>query len=292
VAVFIPMLKKLGSPVAAAWLAVPLLLGGCAAQPPKHQSIPTDDAREPIVIGQSFFMTSAVLKENRRITVYLPTDYAQNAQRYPVLYLLDGGIAEDFHHITGIVQVSVSNGLMDPIIVIGIENTERRRDMTGPTENPEDLKIAPHVGASALFRSFIKDELIPRIERDYRGNGTRTLMGESLAGLFVVETFFAEPALFQRYIAVSPSLWWNYGALLKQAPGNLAKLPLQNQILYLTAGNQEDNSKVTENLVETLRLANRSGLTWYYEPLPEEAHATMLHAGALRVLRKFFPATH
>lgn len=267
-----------------------LLFSGCAPVPrPETPRAQSPDDMEPIVIGQSFVMPSAIMGEKRRITVYLPADYSKNSARYPVLYLLDGGIQEDFHHLTGIVQVSVANGLMDPIIVIGIENTERRRDMTGPTKNAEDKKIAPRVGESARFRSFLKDELIPRVERDFRTNGERTLIGESLAGLFVVETFFTTPTVFTRYIAVSPSLWWNDNALVNQAPEQLPKLPLEGKTLYLTVGGIEDNTKVTSQLADTLRATNPQGLTWYYEPLPEEAHATMLHAGALRALRKFFP---
>lgn len=268
-------------------LALVMFATSCATQTPAQR---TTEQIEPIVIGHSFVMDSAVLAEKRRIAVYLPADYAETKQRYPILYLLDGGAKEDFHHITGIVQVSVANGLMDPVIIIGIENTERRRDMTGPTEDPEDKKIAPRVGGSARFRQFLKDELVPRIEKDFRGNGERTLLGESLAGLFVVETFFEEPGLFQRYISVSPSLWWNDDFLLDKAPERLKTLPLQGKTLYLTVGGKEDNTKETNTLAESIRVASPSGLTWYYEPLPDEVHATMLHAGALKALRKFFAA--
>lgn len=262
---------------------------GCVAKPPPAPR-DTSGQMEPIRIGYSFAMDSAVMGEKRRITVYLPPDYADTKRRYPVLYLLDGGVQEDFHHITGIVQVSVANGLMAPILVIGIENTERRRDMTGPTENPEDKAIALRVGKSAAFRSFLKNELIPRIEQDFRGNGDRTLMGESLAGLFVVETFFDEPDMFQRYIAVSPSLWWNNGFLVRKASERLPSMQVQNKTFYLTVGGVDDNTKETEQLAKVFRQAAPAGLSWHYEPLPEEAHATMLHAGALRALRKFFPA--
>jgi predicted alpha/beta superfamily hydrolase len=268
-------------------LCAVILVTGCAAPPRPPQSA---RQTESIVIGQSFWMDSAVLGEKRRITAYLPENYADSGQRYPVLYLLDGGAQEDFHHITGIVQVSVANGLMAPIIVIGIENTERRRDMTGPTENPEDKKAAPRVGGSAPFRKFLKDELVPRIEREFLSNGERTLLGESLAGLFVVETFFADPGLFHRYISVSPSLWWNNGMLLGQAEGRLKTLPVQGKTFYLTVGGHDDNTKETAQLGETLRVAAPPGLTWYYELLPDETHPTILHAGALKALRTFFPA--
>ncbi|HRI67964.1 MAG TPA: alpha/beta hydrolase-fold protein [Polyangium sp.] len=275
-------------------LGTTLLFPACTVPPPPAQTGKVQQnqpAREDIVIGESFTVDSKVLAEKRRLTVYLPQNYDQEpTRRYPVLYLLDGGIKEDFHHITGIVQVSVSNGLMDPILVIGIENIDRRHDVTPPTENPEDKKSAPRAGGSQKFRAFLKDEVFPLVERDFRGNGERTLIGESLAGLFVMETFLEDPSLFQRYISVSPSLWWNDEFLLKHAAERLKTLPLQGRTLYLTVGDLRDNKAVTDKLADMLRQTAPPGLTWYYEPLPDEEHATMLHAGALRALRKFFPA--
>ncbi|MDI1481058.1 alpha/beta hydrolase-fold protein [Polyangium sp. y55x31] len=265
-----------------------LTLVGCAARGPEPSHAPAPPDADAIVIGRSFVMDSAALGEKRRITVYLPPDYAESRERYPVMYLLDGGAAEDFHHITGIVQVSVANEIMRPVIVIGIENTERRRDLTGPTENEKDKAIAPRVGGSARFRAFLKDELVPRIEREYRSNGERGLMGESLAGLFVLETFFEDPALFGTYIAVSPSLWWNDGFLLAQAEPRLKMLSAQGKTLYLTVGGVEDNTEQTERMAGILRRHAPPGLIWHYVPLPAEGHGTVYHPGALNALRLLY----
>ena len=180
----------------AASFALGLALTGCAArcpEPPACAEAPAPS--DSIVIGRSFIMDSAELREKRRITVYLPPGYAESTQGYPVVYLLDGGAEEDFHHVTGIVQVSVMNQIMEPVIVIGIENTERRRDLTGPTENAKDKTIAPRVGGSAAFRAFLRKELVPRVERDFRVNGQRAILGESLAGLFIVEQFLEDRRL-------------------------------------------------------------------------------------------------
>ncbi len=111
----------------------------------------------------------------------------------------DGGMAEDFLHVAGLVQVSVGNGTMRPFLLVGIENTERRRDMTGSTENEEDKKIAPRVGGSAAFRRFLREELMPQVKERYRTTEETAIVGESLAGLFVVETFLLEPDLFDIY---------------------------------------------------------------------------------------------
>ena len=156
-------------------------------------------AATPLVIGETFQMPSQVLQEDRRINVYLPAGYAeQSDKRYPVMFMPDGGLAEDFLHIAGLLQISALNGTMRPFILIGIENTERRRDLTGPTVIDADREIAPRVGGSSNFRSFLRDELIPRVAATYRTTNERVLIGESLAGLFVIETLLLEPELFDK----------------------------------------------------------------------------------------------
>src|SRR5262249_54445688 len=150
----------------------------------------------PLVIGETFTIDSRILGELRRINVYFPPGYAETPRaRFPVLYMPDGGMAEDFLHVAGLVQVSVGNGTMRPFLLVGIENTQRRRDLTGPTENANDKKIAPRVGGAKAFRAFIRQELMPRVKARYRTSKETAIVGESLAGLFVVETFLLEPGL-------------------------------------------------------------------------------------------------
>ncbi len=114
-------------------------------------------ASQPLSIGETFTLDSKVMGEIRRINVYLPAGYREHADmKVPVLYMLDGGIAEDFLHIAGLMQVSMANGTMRPFLLVGIENIQRRRDMTGPTEVASDRNIAPVVGGAATFRAFIR----------------------------------------------------------------------------------------------------------------------------------------
>ena len=191
---------------------------GAAAQSKLAASLPA-----PLRIGQTFTIRSRVLGETRRINVYLPAVYADSPSvRLPVLYMPDGGIKEDFLHVAGLVQVSAGNGTMRPFILVGIENTQRRRDLTGPTTVHDDSTIAPVVGGSAAFRRFIRTELMPLIRSRYRTTGETAIVGESLAGLFVVETFLREPDLFDTYIAFDPSLWWNDAKLVDEAGPRLA----------------------------------------------------------------------
>src|SRR5262245_1810096 len=201
--------------------------------------------------------------------------------------MLDGGMKEDFLHIAGLVQVSTGNGTMRPFVLVGIENTERRRDLTGPTENAEDRKIAPRVGGSAVFRRFVRDELFPEVKRRYRTTDERAIVGESLAGLFVVETFFVEPDLFDTYIAFDPSLWWNDGTLVASAAERLRARPSLAKTLYF-AGSSEERTPDCRSLAEILKTAAPPGLKWHYEPMPEELHSTIYHPAALRAFRAVF----
>ncbi len=109
--------------------------------------------------------------------------------------------------------------------MVGIENTQRRRDLTGPTNVKEDKEIAPVVGGSEQFRAFINDELFTEINKRYKTSNKKGIIGESLAGLFVTETFFLKPSLFDFYIAFDPSLWWNNESLIKRANNYLKSFP-------------------------------------------------------------------
>jgi hypothetical protein len=240
----------------------------------------------PLTIGETFTIASKVLGETRRINVYLPPGYAESpALRVPVLYMPDGGLAEDFLHVAGLVQVSVGNRTMRPFLLVGIENTERRRDMTGPTENEEDKKIAPRVGGSAAFRRFLREELMPTVKARYRTTQETAIVGESLAGLFVVETFLLEPDLFDTYLAFDPSLWWNREKLVREAGERLRARPQLAKTLWLASSDEKGIIEPLQRFVEILGKEAPAGVHWHYEKMPEETHATIYHPAALKAFR-------
>ena len=177
---------------------------------------------------------------------------------------------------------------MRPFLLVGIENTERRRDMTGPTDDPEDRKIAPRVGGSAAFRAFIGAELMPAIRARYRVTAESAIVGESLAGLFVVETFFLEPDLFDTYIAFDPSLLWNHETLVKGAAERLKSYTGKRKTLYFASSDYPGLYEPTARLAAILEKAAPSGLAWHYEPMPAEQHSTIYHPAALAAFRLLF----
>lgn len=243
----------------------------------------------PIAIGETFTLPSATLKETRRINVYLPPAYAEGSgTRLPVLYMPDGGMAEDFLHVAGLVQVLTGNGTMRPFILAGIENTERRRDMTGPTEDPEDKKIALRVGGSQAFRTFIRRELMPAIRARYRTTAETAIVGESLAGLFVVETFLKEPDLFDTYIAFDPSLWWNKEGLVNGAAADLKSGRERRRTLYVATSSEGDVGGATTRFAGIVTSDGGPLVTSRYVTSSTELHSTIYHPAALAAFRVLF----
>jgi predicted alpha/beta superfamily hydrolase len=225
---------------------------------------------------------SRALGEARPINVYTPPQYRASpggaAEPFPVLYMPDGGLDEDFPHVVRMVDSLIARGVIRPVIVVGVPNTERRRDLTGPTRVKSDSAIAPRVGGSGAFRRFLREELMPEVERRYRTTHERGIIGESLAGLFIVETFLMEPTLFTHYIALDPSLWWNAGSLLNSAGQRLAGFDHDSRTLYLASSREPSTAVGSARLDSLLRAAPPLGLRWTYRPRPDLEHATIFRA--------------
>ena len=264
-------------------LALGILFLLCATPAARAQNA------SPLTIGETFTIESKVMGETRRINVYAPPGYAESPEmRLPVLYMPDGGVGEDFLHVAGLVQVLVGNGTMRPFLLVGIENTERRRDMTGPTKAARDRAIAPRVGGSHAFRRFIRTELMPQVKSRYRTTDETAIVGESLAGLFVVETLFVEPDLFDSYIAFDPSLWWNGREPVTRAGERLRRGSMAGKTLYFASSDEKEIADDAAMLEEALERSPTSGLRWHHERMPEEQHSTIYHPAALRAFRALF----
>jgi predicted alpha/beta superfamily hydrolase len=260
------------------WLVLAAI--GCGSVPAQQQS--------RAAIGDTLTLESKILGEKRTINVYLPPDYAKSTDRYPVLYMPDGGMAEDFPHVVGSVDVSIKNAVIRPIIVVGVENTERRRDLPGPTVVDEERQAAPHAGGNEKFRSFLRDELKPFITARYRTTAESALIGESLAGLFVLDTFVNEPTLFDGYISADPSVWWNEQDLVRHAHAKLAWWNAGPKQLYIATADYEETQQAVAILLAALRSYAPPGVVWRYEPMPEEHHNTIYPTAALHGIRMVF----
>lgn len=277
------MIASLVRLMAPAFMLIGLFAAPAAAQ----------DEGEPLVIGRTYTIPSKVLGMDRRITVRLPAGYdAEPERRFPVVYVIDGGPEQDFPHIAGLVQSSDVNATFAPLILVGVETVQRRHEITPPATDVAayEAELGAKPGGSADFRRFLGEEVMPWVDARYRTSGQDAVMGESLAGLFVVETLFEAPGLFDDYIAVSPSLWWEEMKYGVEAPAYLAKLDAAPRRLYLTLADEGfRHQEGVERLVLALQQAAPRGLQWLYVSKGEsETHASIYHGAALDAFRAFY----
>jgi hypothetical protein len=173
-------------------------------------------------------------------------------------------------------------------IIVGIANVDRRRDFTFPTSIEKDKKAYPTTGSSTRFISFLEKELQPYIQNKYKTNKIKTIIGQSLGGLLATEILLKKPFLFDNYIIVSPSLWWNNESLLTAAPGLLNKPAVKNIHVIISVGAEgkemEDDAK---RLSEILRSSGTASVNFLY--LPKENHLTILHNSVYKSFELLYP---
>lgn len=241
-----------------------------------------------LMVSDSFIINSKVVNESRKINVWTPPAYAQSLDSFTVIYLLDGGLKEDFPHIIETIAQLVENKEIPPVVVVGIENTFRRRDMTGYTDVDSDKKIAPEVGGSGNFRMFIEKELFFEIKNRYKVSNKKAILGESLAGLFIIETFLVRPTLFDYYIAMDPSLWWNDHFLVKNSEINFPNSLPQKIKLWFAGSNEKIISDHTKELSSVLKKKKIKNLKWMYSNQPKEEHSSIYKATKEQALKWTF----
>jgi len=241
--------------------------------------------QDPIPEHETFKIESKQVGETRIMNVWTPPMYENGNDSYPVLYMPDGGIKEDFPHIANTIAKLIKEKSIPPIILVGIENTKRGRDLTGFSKVKEDEKYCPLTDGANNFRKFITKELFAEIEKKYRVTNKKGIIGESLAGLFVMETFLQKPESFDFYIAFDPSLWWNNHYLVENSNNLLDKFPDKEIKLWFAGSSAEDISQYTNELAEILENNTPSKLRWKYSNEPNEKHNTIFRATKEKALK-------
>ncbi len=239
-------------------------------------------------IGDKVEIKSKILNENRTLNIYLPNGYSKNTtKKYPVIYLLDGSIDEDFIHIAGIVQFGSFSwiNMIPETIVVGISNVDRKRDFTFPTTIERDKKDFPTAGKSENFINFIENELQPFVDSNYNTNNTKTIIGQSLGGLLATEILLKKPHLFDNYIIISPSLWWNNESLLKIKP----KEYKTKKSIYIAVGKEgEVMERTAKELYEKLNIEKTKNTILFYEFFEKQNHGDALHLAVYDAFEKIF----
>ncbi|MCW3169764.1 alpha/beta hydrolase-fold protein [Chryseobacterium sp. 09-1422] len=244
---------------------------------------------KPLTIGEIRTLKSEILKEERTLNIYLPQNF-DKTKSYPIIYLLDGSMNEDFIHVAGLVQFFNQMYAMPETIVVGIGNVDRKRDFTFHTDLKDLQKEYPTTGHSDKFIGFLEKELKPYIENQFKTTDTY-LFGQSLGALLATEILLKKPEMFNNYFIISPSLWWDDESLLKQAPQLLAKIKDTNKFVYISVGKGEHKVMVkdAEDFYTVLQNSNKKNWTVEYKMMETDIHATILHRSLYEGLVKLFP---
>ncbi|MDC9723789.1 MAG: alpha/beta hydrolase-fold protein [Urechidicola sp.] len=252
------------------------------------QNIPITKSSTPLTIGKTVEIYSTILNEDRVLNIYLPHGYFKDSlKEYPVIFLLDGSIDEDFIHIAGVVQFGSFSwiNMLPESIVVGISNIDRKRDFTFHTNDKGYTKEFPTTGHSAPFIEFIEKELQPFIKSNYKTNNIKTLIGQSLGGLLATEILFKKPDLFDNYIIVSPSLWWDNESLLDYTPANYKT----EKSIYVAVGKEgEIMEREAKALYDKLKPLNTKNSKVYYQFFEKQNHADALHLAVYDAFEKLF----
>ncbi len=274
----------------------------CACKSIKQEHAASTGKSNVLVLGVTDTLHSVILNETRRINVYLPEGYSpDSAEKYPVIYLLDGGADEDFIHIAGIVRFNTQPWIdrFPKSIVVGIENANRKRDFTFAVPNLDFVdRIGfkqsqfPAYGGSANFISFLEKELQPFIEKKYRTNQSKTIIGESFGGLLATEILLKHRNLFNTYIIITPSLWWGAESLLAEAPALLKEKSKEDIRVFIGACSKDEDKIMYDDAValsQVLKQEVNKKIIVLYDYIPDETHATVLHQAVYNAFKLLYP---
>ncbi|ROI04134.1 alpha/beta hydrolase [Chryseobacterium sp. G0240] len=260
------------------------------------QTVPSEN----INIGVKIPLKSENLHEERSIWISLPEGYDEYTKTgYPVIYVLDA--ENNFKYLSSVYHYLSKEpfGVLPQAILVAIENTNRTRDLT-PSKASKEMNFSgkkqtmfAESGGNAMFMKFIKDELFPFIEKKYRSNGYKVLVGHSFGGLTVINNLLSEP-MFNAYIANDPSLWWDKELMIRKAE-NSSK-DFKDIKLFLAQANNADSRNVKDDeheiaigkfktLLEQHKLKN---LQWQYGFYENDDHGTVPLLGNNDGLRFIF----
>jgi uncharacterized protein len=235
-------------------------------------------AGEPITVGERLTLQSKVLNEERTILVSTPHGYEQGQRRYPVLYLTDG--EAHLVHTRGTVDFLVANGLMPDVVIVGITNTNRIRDLS-PThleyfEDGDGRFPTRDSGGGDRFLELVESELAPFVEAHYRTLPFRIFCGHSAGGNLAVQALVKRPQLFNALIAASPGLAWDNQVLVRWAEPFFAGRRELKRSFFMTIGDEPNSRPAYEAMARILDGATAAGFRWSSLAMPDEDHGSVV----------------
>jgi predicted alpha/beta superfamily hydrolase len=250
-------------------------------------------AGELITIGETITLQSKVMGEERTILVSTPPGYEQSAERYPVLYMTDGD--QHITHTRGTVDFLAANGLMPQLIIVGVTNTDRTRDLTPTRVETREVNGRvmqyPTSGGAGTFLNFFENELFPFIDGHYRTLPMRLFSGHSFGGLFALNAFFERPQMFRAVLAISPSLNWDGDTPIRQATSFSEKRTVANATLFVAMADEESGDprpNLLDRLEAALAASKAQDFRWQVMRMPDEDHGSVVLRAQYWGLRDVF----
>jgi len=242
---------------------------------------------EPIESAESVKIHSAVLNEDREMRVAKPAGYDESQNSFRVLYVLDGDL--NFAFTAEIARYLAAYKIIPKMIVVGILNTDRNRDMTPNKPVPSHAGY-DNAGGADRFLRFLGEEAIPEIEKRYRALPQRTLVGHSLSGLLAVHAFLNRTELFANYIAISPSLWWNnYETFAKIQAYYKSNPSLKKKVFVSLADESSDDPAVYTRIQEAFEKSAPRDLEVFVQFFKQDNHISTVVTSVTSALQKLFP---
>lgn len=229
----------------------------------------SQDERNPLAVATYRKISSNILNEERTLLVSLPVGYEASEKKYPVLVVLDADFMPSFARVVGTVGEQSHFGNIPEMIIIGIQNVDRERDMF-----PVRVDYFSNSGGANNFVHFLSEELIPYINHTYRTEDFRLLYGASNAGLFVVHALLSRPEIFDAYIAASPTVGWCYQFIYEEASNRFDPGKSLKAFLYLIRG-KDDMDAVTKAVPYLEKIITEEApadFTWSSLVVEDEGH--------------------
>ena len=220
-----------------------------------------------IITGEKKYLNSSVLGEKRELWIHLPKGYKNQSMSYPVIYVIDG---EGLFNMTQSLSERLSEANMAPeAIVVGVVNTNRNLNFT-----PVYSAKMGYGGGADAFMDFFRKELFSFVEKNYRTQAFRVLIGHSYGGLFAMNAFISDTNMFNATIAISPSMWFADGLMIKKTDAFFEKNKSLERILYVTLGD-EGEEQAAGRIAEIIRYRQTQSLKWEYAASPDETHTSV-----------------
>jgi len=245
--------------------------------------------QEKFTIGDILTIQSEILNEDRNIYIYLPDSYTKSTFNYPVIYLLDA--ENDFHHTTGLVNFLATSDKIPEHIVVGIENTNRSRDLT--PEAPNDIQSQQfwgEIGGAKSFSRFIDEELIPFINNNFRTNPYKIIRGQSFGGLFAFYDLLKGNQLFNAYLTSSPQISWSNNMLWNDF--EKFKQLENNHVKVFIAEAEKDFKNEIKTYSDSINMHVNDSRTYRHKLYRNEDHYSLVNKATkdgLLFIYKYYP---